>query len=241
MSDKNLFYPDNVLHQGDKIDFLWRRGRKFGISLRVKANAIVEVNADKKVSINEIKSFVLKNAEWVFRQKKRMQKIPKISNQAIFSDNTKVNYLGESYEILVKPGLCNKVEIAGKNLIVNIAGKNQKNVHKLVKDWFAERAKEYIQARFEICLKKAEKIGVTNVSALEFRWLKTRWGSCSSTKKITINIELIATPTEAIDYVILHELCHTKIMNHGPKFYELQEIISPEWKNWKKFLSGKYI
>jgi predicted metal-dependent hydrolase len=237
--DRNLLYPESILYEGEKIDFLWRRNKKYGISIRVKASAVVEINAHKKISIEEIKNFVCKNAEWILQQQKRMRKVPKTKNQKYFVDHAQINYLGDSYRICVRPGLQNKVEIEGDFLVVNIAGKNQKNVHRLVKEWFEKQAQNYIEKRLEICLKKAAMIGVEAIDSLEFRWLKTRWGSCSVSKKITINIELLAAPPEAIDYVILHELCHIKIMNHGPKFYELQELISPDWKKWKKFLSGK--
>lgn len=49
---------------------------------------------------------------------------------------------------------------------------------------------------------------------------KTRWGSCSAKNNINLNIKLARLPDELLDYVILHELVHTKVKNHGPKFWE---------------------
>ena len=54
--------------------------------------------------------------------------------------------------------------------------------------------------------------------------LKSRWGSCSSHQEITLNLFLMQLPWHLIDYVILHELAHTRVMRHGPPFWaELEE------------------
>ncbi len=55
---------------------------------------------------------------------------------------------------------------------------------------------------------------------------KTRWGSCSAVNNINLNVNLIRLPRELRDYVILHELVHTRIKDHGPRFWkELGECI----------------
>ena len=71
----------------------------------------------------------------------------------------------------------------------------------------------------------ARKYGFTYNKASS-REQKTRWGSCSSRNNISLNIRLILLPEELIDYVILHELVHTRIHNHSKKFWaELEEYV----------------
>lgn len=66
--------------------------------------------------------------------------------------------------------------------------------------------------------------------------IKYAWGSCSSNKNITINYNLIKYSKEAIRYVVLHELCHLKHMNHSAKFWGLVETYMPNYKEVKKEL-----
>jgi predicted metal-dependent hydrolase len=56
--------------------------------------------------------------------------------------------------------------------------------------------------------------------------LKTRWGSCSSVNNINLNLHLMRLPEHLIDYVILHELCHTAEKNHGPGFWKLLDSVT---------------
>lgn len=63
-----------------------------------------------------------------------------------------------------------------------------------------------------------------------------KWGSCSPRGVISLNPELIRTPTHCIDYVITHELCHLLIWKHNEKFYALLESIIPDWKIHKETL-----
>ena len=55
----------------------------------------------------------------------------------------------------------------------------------------------------------------------------SNWGSCSSLKNINLNLRLVTLPQELQDYVMLHELCHLKYLNHGPQFHALLESVCP--------------
>ena len=67
--------------------------------------------------------------------------------------------------------------------------------------------------------------------------IKYAWGSCSSNKNITINLNLALKDEKAIKYVVLHEMCHLLQMNHSKKFWNLVESIMPDYKMCKKILN----
>ena len=69
---------------------------------------------------------------------------------------------------------------------------------------------------------------------ITIKQIKYAWGSCSSKENITLNLELIKYSQPAIRYVILHELCHLKYMNHSKDFWNLVEKYMPNYKEIKK-------
>lgn len=65
---------------------------------------------------------------------------------------------------------------------------------------------------------------------------RSRWGSCSFSDNISLNVQLMQLPFELIDYVILHELCHTQEKNHSARFWALMDRVCPTWRNDRKAL-----
>lgn len=82
----------------------------------------------------------------------------------------------------------------------------------------------------------AEIIGVT-YGRITIRNQKTRWGSCSSKGNLNFNCLLMLMPDKVLDYVVVHELCHLKQMNHSKKFWMEVERYMPDYKNYKKWLN----
>ena len=101
-----------------------------------------------------------------------------------------------------------------------------------------EKKELYTKEEFkEIIEKNAnELIQETGVrpNKITIKQIKYAWGSCSSKKNITLNLELIKYSQQAIRYVILHELCHLKYMNHSKDFWDLVEKYMPNYKQIKK-------
>ena len=96
----------------------------------------------------------------------------------------------------------------------------------------ADKALQHIPKRVSYY---AKQIGVT-YGKIIIRNQKTRWGSCSSKGNLNFNCLLMLTPPEVIDYVVVHELCHRKEMNHYKAFWAEVEKVLPDYKEQVKWL-----
>ena len=107
-------------------------------------------------------------------------------------------------------------------------------------DRLADKALEYIPERVRYF---APLVGV-DYGRITVRNQKTRWGSCSGKGNLNFNCLLMLTPAEVIDYMVVHELCHLKEMNHSPKFWAEVERVLPDYKQsrlWLKRNGGAII
>lgn len=96
----------------------------------------------------------------------------------------------------------------------------------------AKEAAEYIPGRVAFY---ASQAGVS-YGRITIRNQRSRWGSCSSRGNLNFNCLLMLTPPEIIDYVVVHELCHRREMNHSPLFWREVERILPDYKARRKWL-----
>ena len=96
----------------------------------------------------------------------------------------------------------------------------------------ADKALQHIPKRVSYY---AKQIGIT-YGKITIRNQKTRWGSCSSKGNLNFNCLLMLTPLEVIDYVVVHELCHRKEMNHSKAFWAEVEKVLPDYKEQVKWL-----
>ena len=119
-----------------------------------------------------------------------------------------------------------------KNIEYQIKYSKIKNIYIQIKN-----GQVIIKAPKRVSKKQIEKlINETGLipNKITIKEIKYAWGSCSSKKNITINLELIKYSQKAIRYVILHELCHIKHMNHSKEFWKLVEKYMPEYKEIQK-------
>lgn len=112
----------------------------------------------------------------------------------------------------------------------------QDGVQALVEGWYRERAHLKFVERLEINLGRFADPDAHRPKGLIIRKIKQRWGSMSAAGRLLLNLRLIEAPTNAIDYVIAHELCHVTEPNHGPKFFALLTQVMPDWPKRKERL-----
>ncbi len=107
--------------------------------------------------------------------------------------------------------------------------------------------KEYTELKGKALVFIRERIAIYNkhygfaFGRISIRMQKSRWGSCSRAGNLNFNYKLLDLPLEIADYIVVHELCHLKEMNHGPRFWALVAETVPEHKKLRTILRSKYI
>ncbi|MBQ3270680.1 MAG: M48 family metallopeptidase [Clostridia bacterium] len=108
------------------------------------------------------------------------------------------------------------------------------DVRAAIRSTLSALALKRIRARLEYF---APRVGVSP-GRVAIRDQKSRWGSCSRKGNLNFNWKLVMAPPQALDYVVIHELCHLREFNHSPRFWALVSAQMPEYEVWKKWLKG---
>lgn len=148
-------------------------------------------------------------------------------------------YLGETYplEVRVSAARANTAGIADEKLLVFVKTAEEAEIQKVLFDWYKNQAKKWITGRVRFY---AQMMGET-VNRITIKSQKKRWGSCSSARNLNFNWRLMCYAPEAIDYVVVHELCHLKQMNHSKAFWAEVEHILPDYKARKAMLKEELL
>jgi predicted metal-dependent hydrolase len=151
-------------------------------------------------------------------------------NDSVFESGMQV---GKSHTLITRAGSALAVKRHGQQIVVTLPDETSledADVSRVVRDSVIDalrlEAKSYLPKRITFL---AEENGFV-FEKIRFSHASGRWGSCSSNGTISLNIALMKLPFELIDYVLVHELSHTKQMNHSEAFWNLVEKADPQYK-----------
>lgn len=117
-------------------------------------------------------------------------------------------------------------------------------VQKRLEEWYIWQAKQVFPERVShyapMVFRQSEAMGMAmnSVNRIVIRNQRTRWGSCSSKGNLNFNWRLLMAPGEALDYVVVHELCHLVFLNHSRQFWQMVESVLPDYRERKGWLKS---
>lgn len=196
-------------------------------------NSNVIVTTSRSTSNEFLEKLLYEKRTWI---EKKLE-LQRNSKRNINYQNGDIIYvLGKPYTLNIIYGDTkrNFISLDGKNLNCNL-NKSINDidvVKKLIEKYYRYIALQEVPPAMEDLQER------TGLHPLEcnIKNLKATWGICSSKKKISINLNLMAYSRHAIEYVCLHELCHLKYMNHSKDFWNMVEYYMPDYKEAKKEL-----
>lgn len=185
-----------------------------------------------------IEEFIRKNASWILKHHSRIEKIKRDTPQRTYVSGEIIPFLGEPRVLNIEAktrGKLTTITLNHGEINVRVGSDGQLNdadfIRTTLENWYRHEAKTYIGKRVA---ELAEQYGF-EYEKVTIKGQTTRWGSCSAKRNLNFNWKLMMTPPAAIDYVIIHELCHLREMNHSKKFWKLVARYCPDYKTWVKW------
>ncbi len=206
-----------------------RSARARRLSARVFHSGRVEIVAPARASERRIADFVARHREWIERKSHEGQRRADSSAAAFPPAALQLDAFGEHWRVHVGGGAGPprvRERAAG---LLGIEGEvgDRALLRRELLGWLTERARSHLEARLAAV---AERCGF-RYSRLQMRLQRTRWGSCSARGTISLNACLAFQRPEVVDYLLVHELAHTRHMNHSGRFWECVAQYCPRWRS----------
>lgn len=220
------------------------RARRMSLRFHIE-DGNFELVVPKLILKFEINRFLKKHSSWIEKQWLKLEKQIKKKPKPKYETGDKFYYLGEEVELIVRPTEKKRpiARIRENKMIVNLYHKISKEdgiktVKKTLEVFYKSKAEEVIHDRLQY-FNEYYKLKYNRVT---MRNQKSRWGSCSIRKNLNFNWKLVMAPIEVLDYVVVHEMCHLKEMNHSVRFWKLVSEKMPDYKMYRKWLrENKYL
>src|SRR5690625_1997591 len=227
-----------VLYGNRQIQFQLIRKDVKHINLAVHPNQTISVSANEQVTVDEVKAFVESKGQWILSKLnyfERTAPFKKLPREYVTGETFR--YLGRQYRLKVNEAEDEYVRFFRGTIEMYVKDPTDftKKKH-LLHDWYDQRRKVIFQEALERMYEKV-KVFEVPLPSIGRRQMKRRWGSyLPHSNKIILNNDLIIAPRFCIDYVVLHELLHTKFPDHDYHFLRNLQLLMPDWKERKRIL-----
>jgi len=227
------------------VAYEFARGQRRTIGFAVGPEGLT-VRAPRWVALRDVDAALYEKSAWILRKlaETQQREARQEAGRIEWSDGASLPYLGEPLWLKLDPA--HAFDAAGAALepgedgrqvlrlaLANSAAPSQ--IRDAAQAWLMRQARQLFVARLD---HYAPRLGV--------RWAKlslsnaaTRWGSASADGSIRLNWRLIHFRLPVIDYVVVHELAHLRVMDHSPRFWETVETVVPGWTALRKELKDE--
>jgi predicted metal-dependent hydrolase len=203
------------------------------LSVRVYPGGRVEIVVPPHASAATVQRFVGTHREWI---EARVTDLSAVAGVTVETKPTQIDLpaIGRSYAVRYRPGLGKtRVVPSGQEVLTIEGDMEERSIARALRNWLFDLA-EYEFAR---ALPAIAALGGFEYRRIQVRLQRTRWGSCSASGTISLNVCALFQPADVTRYLFVHELCHTRHMNHSSKFWSLVESIEPNYRRLDRELS----
>ncbi len=201
------------------------------MAIEVKPGGRVIVRAPKGTQKITIELFVRQKSQWISQAKARMLKVPSGDLKQQYHDGAQILYLGQLWKLQLVEKVRNGLSFSSEKGFL-LQRDRLGEAADLLTNFYREETRHLASAFID---RYAAKWGLT-VGALRITSAKTRWGSCSAKNGLNFSYRLAMVPTDAFEYVVVHELAHTRHHNHSTAFWGFLAQMLPDFQKRRLWL-----
>lgn len=195
----------------------------------------VEISAPNTMSDESISLFARTKIGWIRKQQEKFDKQERQTKREFVSGET-IYVWGKPYYLHVEySSTGNSLVLHGEDATLFV---RKESTAKQREAWVNEWYRTILKEQIDLLLPKWEIVTDLHPTSWQTKNMTTRWGTCNTkTGKIWLNLQLAKKSIKCLDYVLLHELVHLKVHNHGKEFVAMMDEFMPYWRETKKLLN----
>jgi predicted metal-dependent hydrolase len=211
------------------------RSRRRSVAIVIYPDNRILIRAPLKASLSSITSFVDQKKDWILKKIAQNQHKRDNHPPLRFETGEQLLYLGQPFTLQCHTSSQCKFYLESQLIHLQLPEPKPSPtvLLKTLHAWYKKAAEDILLDRVDHYAPLFNK----TIQKVEFRRMKSRWGSCSTTGRICFNWLLVMAPLRVIDYVVIHELAHLVHHNHSAKFWHLVEMHMPDYKTHKNWLN----
>lgn len=217
-----------MLEPGDEIIYSKRKR----LMITIKAGGRLVVRAPLGMKMGKINRFLQEEADFIAKARLKMLDVPDGLPRYAFREGEGIWYQGIKYPLRIIPGVKKGLDLDQEAGCFLLQADRAWEAAALLKEFYRQGTRDAVT---RYARQYADHFHL-KLSSIKVNSAKKRWGSCGGNNQLNFSYRLIMAPIEAVEYVVVHELAHTRQRNHSPAFWKVVREMMPGYEKPRDWL-----
>ncbi len=205
----------------------WRirvSNRARSLRIQVFPSGTVEIVVPERTRQADLDRFIVEHREWI--EQNQQAYLERRAGEALLPEQIELPAVGEAFRVQYFQAASKRVRENRDHLLVFAPEQTPEKVWPALQGWLKRKARRHLSAA---TTRLSNETGLYP-QRLQVRLQQTRWGSCSPSGTLSLNAAVLLRSPAELRYVVIHELCHLRHMNHSQRYWQLVERFEPGYR-----------